>query len=146
MHVALTVSSLIYATLSIGKVLYASSIAKEREEHGLVREGVYHVYQVYVKDRKRGGGWGPMEKARARDLVVDYVHESRSRLCGCFSSPRSRLVSWIEDAVAAAKSRRAESLAVRMLCAVGDGYDPERYDGAPPTPLARARALELGEL
>lgn len=105
MHVMLTASSLVYVVTSLGKTVYSISLAKEHEEHALVLEGVHSVYNSYVRDLKRRGEWGPIEKARARQLVVDYVRRNGSRMCRCFSSGRPRLVTWINDAVATLRAK-----------------------------------------
>jgi hypothetical protein len=130
LHVSLTVSSVIYSAVAICKTLYASYLAKEREEKALVEEGVHHVYHTYVKTQKRyGGSWSAAEKSVARDLVIRYVRANSSRMCGCFRSTDKRLVSWIDDEVAEAKSRRAQTLAVSLLQHIG-GIRPRADDGA----------------
>ena len=121
MHASLTTASLLYTALSIGRTLYGSYIAKEREEKALVEEGVHHVYHAYVKAQRRTGAWGAAEKQMARRLVIGYVRENSSRMCACFRSTEARLVSWIDDAVAEAKCRRAQALSVALLQSTGAG-------------------------
>ena len=103
MHVALTLSSLVYVVTSIGKTLYASSLAKEDEEHKLVREAVHHVWVTFVRGRRRTGEWSDDCRAEARERALAYVRRNRSRMCSCFGASRARLVSWINDAVACNK-------------------------------------------
>ena len=126
MHVALTLSSLVYVITSIGKTLYASVVAKEDEEHKLVAEAVYHVWVTYVRDMRRNGLWTEVQRAEARVRALEYVRENRSRLCGCFGAPRTRLVSWINDAVARNKygcgRRRGAGGGRRRGGGDGDGF------------------------
>lgn len=105
MHVALTISSLVYVLTSLGKTVYGIALEREREEHALVREAVQHVWVSFVKPHKRACTWTAAEQGRARDLAVKYVHRNSSRMCRCCSSSRSRLVSLINDRVRTCKHR-----------------------------------------
>ena len=106
MHVALTVSSLVYVLTSLGKTLYMMSLAREKEERELVCEAVQHVWVTFVKQHKRDGTWTIAEHRQAKEMAIDYVRRNERRpLCGCMSSSRRRIYSWITDNVESRKRR-----------------------------------------
>lgn len=105
MQVALTISSLVYVLTSLGKTVYNVSMAKEREEHALVREATQHVWVTFVKPHKRNGTWTPVTQQQARQLAVTYVRHNSSNMCRCFSSSKTRIVSLINDDVEHRKQR-----------------------------------------
>ena len=80
------------------------SLAREKEERELVREAVQHVWVTFVKPHKREGAWTVAEHRQAKELAIDYVRRyARRPLCGCMSSSRRRLSSWITDCVESRK-------------------------------------------
>ena len=112
--VLLTLSSILYVLTSFVNVLYSASLAKEREELALVKEGVDHVWSVYVKSYKKEGRFGLEEKRKARELVISYVKQNESKFCICFKNSKKRLISLINDIVASRKAKGKQNKYINM--------------------------------